>query len=130
MLAPATDSGQTGMIDLINAHSVLPLPAVPASMTPTLCPTSLVSFFSKSAAMKSAQSSKVVPYFGTLPTILMIGPKYGMLWKYEFWKPGGTSAEAFSGLPRGASRRVTVLLAGIMLLGQNIDHWRFFCLDR
>ena len=35
-------------------------------------------------------------------------------------------------LPRGASRRVTVLLAGIMLVGQNMDHWRFFCgkLDR
>ena len=42
-------------------HSALPLPAVPASMTLTLCPTNVVSFFATSAAMKSAQSSKVVP---------------------------------------------------------------------
>lgn len=110
-------------------YSVLPLPAVPASMTPTLCPTNLVSFFSTSAAMKSAQSSRVVPYLLKLLRTLTNGPRYGILCRYEFWKPVGTSAEAINELPRGTSRKLIVLLAGTIWLGQNIDHWRYSGLE-
>jgi hypothetical protein len=74
--------------------------------------------------MKSAQSSKVVKYFAALPRMLKIWPKNGRIVAHEVYQPGGTSADAIRGFPRGAASRLIVLLAATIWLGQNINHCR------
>lgn len=105
-------------------HSVFPLPV---SRSPTLCPTNSVFDFSSSLAMKSAQSSNLMLYFGALPSILKSTPRNGTLLKYEFCQPGGVSAEAIKGLLRDRPSSEIVLLIGVMVLGQSNDHSRFSC---
>lgn len=94
------------------------------SISATLFPTNFSSPASKSAAIKSAQSSNLMLYLSTLAKTSQSTPTNGIPRNIECCQSGGTSTAALSLFPRGEASAVISLSAGAMTPGQHIDHLR------